>query len=206
MIGAHLSQDARLAPLVARRPGLRAPGAWDGFELAVRAILGQQVTLQAARTLAGRLTAACGTRLDDDDALNRAFPTPTQLAGADLGMMGLTTARAAALKTMARAAAENPRLFEPSASLDEAVARFRALQGVGEWTAQYIALRALREADAFPAADIGLMQGYAGEGQPRPTPKQLTEAAEAWRPWRAYAAQYLWAAHADQKPAKSKAA
>jgi AraC family transcriptional regulator, regulatory protein of adaptative response / DNA-3-methyladenine glycosylase II len=205
-IGAHLAQDARLAPLVARRPGLRVPGAWEGFELGVRAILGQQVTLQAGRTLAGRLTAACGTRLEGDGELTRAFPTPQQVVAADLGMMGLTTARASALKALAAAASADPRLFEQAASLDEAIARFRALPGIGEWTAQYIALRALREADAFPAADIGLMQGYAGEGAPRPTPKQLLEQADAWRPWRAYAAQHLWAAYAEQKPAKSKAA
>ncbi len=214
VIGAHLAQDPRLAPLVAARPGLRTPGAWDGFELAVRAILGQQVTLQAARTLAGRITSAFGSRLEPDPGphpgevglLTRAFPTPAQLAVADLGMMGLTTARAAALKALAAAACEDPRLFEPAASLDEAIARFRALPGIGEWTAQYIALRALREADAFPAADIGLMQGYAGDGQPRPSPKQLLERAEAWRPWRAYAAQHLWAAYADRAPAKPKAA
>ena len=209
-IGAHLAQDPRLAPLVAARPGLRTPGAWDGFELAVRAILGQQVTLQAARTLAGRLTSAFGSRLEPDagdgGALTRAFPTPAQLAQADLGMMGLTTARAAALKALATAACADPRLFEQAASLDEAIARFRALPGIGEWTAQYIALRALREADAFPAADIGLMQGYAGDGQPRPTPKHLLEQAEAWRPWRAYAAQHLWAAYAGRAPAKPKAA
>jgi len=215
-IGEHLSQDARLAPLVARRPGLRTPGCWDGFELAVRAILGQQVTLQAGRTLASRITAAFGARLETGvaagDALTRVFPTPSQLARADLGMMGLTTARAAALKALAVAAADDPRLFEQAASLDEAIARFRALPGIGEWTAQYIALRALREADAFPAADIGLMQGFAcsssglGDGQPRPSPKQLLEQAEAWRPWRAYAAQHLWAAYAERAPAKSKAA
>ncbi|HEX4180005.1 MAG TPA: AlkA N-terminal domain-containing protein [Caulobacteraceae bacterium] len=206
VIGVHLARDPRLAPLVARRPGLRVPGCWDGFELAVRAILGQQITLQGGRTLAGRLTAACGTRLEGEGALSHAFPTPRQLADGDLGMVGLTTARAAALKALAGAALADPRLFEPAASLDEAVARFRALPGVGEWTAQYIALRALREADAFPAADIGLMQGHAAEGEPRPTPKQLLQHAEAWRPWRAYAAQHLWAAYAARKPGKSKAA
>jgi len=207
-IGEHLSQDPRLAPLIARRPGLRTPGCWDCFELAVRAILGQQVTLQAGRTLAGRITVAFGGRLeaDADEALTRVFPTPQQLAGADLSLMGLTTARAAALKALALAAADDPRLFEQAASLDEAVARFRALPGVGEWTAQYIALRALREADAFPAADIGLMQGFAGDGGTRPSPKQLLEQAEAWRPWRAYAAQHLWAAYAERAPVKFKAA
>jgi AraC family transcriptional regulator of adaptative response / DNA-3-methyladenine glycosylase II len=205
VIGEHLSQDPRLAPLVARRPGLRTPGAWEGFELAIRAILGQQVTLQAARTFAGRLTAACGTRLEDGGALTYAFPTPAQLAEADLSLMGLTTARAATLRAMALAVLDDPRLFEQASSLDEAITRFRALPGVGEWTAQYIALRALREADAFPAADIGLMQGYAGEGQARPTPKQLLERAEVWRPWRAYAAQHLWGAYADQKPAQKPA-
>jgi AraC family transcriptional regulator of adaptative response / DNA-3-methyladenine glycosylase II len=117
--------------------------------------------------------------------------------------VGLTTARAAALRALAHAAIADPGLFAPAASLEAAIARFRALPGIGEWTAHYIALRALREADAFPAADIGLMQGFAGEGGTRPSPKALLARAEAWRPWRAYAAQHLWAAYAEQAPLKS---
>lgn len=195
-IGAHLSRDPFLARLVALRPGLRAPGAWDGFELATRAILGQQVTIAAARHLAGRLVALCGETLphvDQAAQLARAFPSATQVATADLGALGMPAARRAALKALAAAALEDPHLFRPFGTVEEAIARLRGIRGVGEWTAQYIALRALREPDAFPASDVGLLRG-ASDGQgARPTPAALLERAEHWRPWRAYAAQHLWA-------------
>jgi AraC family transcriptional regulator of adaptative response / DNA-3-methyladenine glycosylase II len=197
-IGAHLSRDPRLAPLVARRPGLRAPGGWDGFELAVRAVLGQQISLAAARQLAGQLVALCGEPLPADGGgrpgLSHVFPTPERMASADLGRLGMPAARRAALKALAEAAASDPQLFRPFATLDEAVARWRRIAGVGEWTAQYIALRALRETDAFPASDIGLLRGAAVIDGIRPTPAALIDRAEPWRPWRAYAAQHLWAA------------
>jgi AraC family transcriptional regulator of adaptative response / DNA-3-methyladenine glycosylase II len=200
MIGEHLAQDPRLAPLVAARPGLRAPGAWDGFELAVRAILGQQVTVAAARGLAGRLTAAHGERIDDPAAaafgLTHLFPSPERLAGRDIAALGMPAARGGAIERLARAAAADPGLFSPRADLDRAVAALAALPGVGEWTAQYIALRALREPDAFPHADVGLMRALAGPDGVRPSPAQLLARAEAWRPWRAYAAQHLWTADA----------
>ena len=198
-IGRHLSRDALLAPLVAARPGLRAPGAWDGFELAVRAVLGQQITVAGATALAGRLVDAYGDPLPPHLAapgLSHSFPPPQRLAGADIAGLGMPRARAAALSGLAAAAAADPRLFSPLGSLDQAVARLRALPGIGEWTAQYIALRQLREPDAFPAADIGLMravQHLTGEDR-RPTPAALLARAEAWRPWRAYAALHLWSA------------
>jgi AraC family transcriptional regulator of adaptative response / DNA-3-methyladenine glycosylase II len=207
-IGAHLTLDPALAPLVAARPGLRAPGAWDGFELAVRAILGQQVTVVAARTLAGRLTAAHGERLDDPAAaaleLNRLFPTPERLAEADVAAIGLPRARGAAIAALAGRAAADPALFSPRADLTSAVAALAALPGVGEWTAQYIALRALREPDAFPHADLGLIRALAGPDGLRPSATQVLARAEAWRPWRAYAAQHLWAADAIQSQSVSK--
>jgi AraC family transcriptional regulator of adaptative response / DNA-3-methyladenine glycosylase II len=197
-IGAHLSRDPHLAPLVALRPGLRAPGGWDGFELAIRAILGQQVTVAAARRLAGRLVALYGEPLPDDrrgsPGLTHVFPTPQRIAGADLGALGMSVARRTALKALAEAAAADPNLFRPFGTLEEAVARWRTIFGIGEWTAQYIALRALRETDAFPASDIGLLRGAAVIGGTRPTPAGLIDRAEPWRPWRAYAAQHLWAA------------
>lgn len=200
-IGAHLSRDPFLASLVARRPGLRAPGGWDGFELAVRAILGQQVTVVAARRLAGQLVALCGDVLPDTHggppSLTRAFPAPEQVAAADLGALGMPSARRASLKALAEAALADPHLFRPLGTVDEAMARLRTVRGVGEWTAQYIALRALRETDAFPASDIGLLRGAAIEVGTRPTPEELLERAEPWRPWRAYAAQHLWAADAE---------
>ncbi|HEV7367485.1 AlkA N-terminal domain-containing protein [Arenibaculum sp.] len=199
-IGAHLARDPLLAPLVAERPGLRAPGGWDGFELAVRAVLGQQVTVEAARRLAGALVRLCGTPIAaadrGDPALAFAFPTPAQVAAADLSALGMPGARKAALLALAEAVLADPGLFEPLGSVEETVARLRAIRGVGEWTAHYIALRAVREPDAFPASDIGLMRGAAGPDGRRPTATELRGRAEPWRPWRAYAAQHLWTADA----------
>lgn len=196
-IGAHLSKDPFLAPLLAQRPGLRAPGGWDGFELAVRAILGQQVTVLAARQLACKLVALCGEVLPDAaGGLSRTFPSPERVASVDLASMGMPTARRASLKALAEAAMADPHLFRPFGTVEEAIARLRSIRGVGEWTAQYIALRALRETDAFPASDVALLRGAANDAGERPTPEDLLQRAEPWRPWRAYAAQHLWAADA----------
>jgi AraC family transcriptional regulator, regulatory protein of adaptative response / DNA-3-methyladenine glycosylase II len=209
IIAEHLATDPHLAPLLTARPGLRVPGAWDGFELAIRGILGQQITVHAATRLAGKLVAAYGLPIlpsDDPHAppLSYVFPAPDCIADANLGItIGMPSARAAAILGMARSAAANPRLFEPAHNLEEAVSRLRALPGIGEWTAQYIAMRALREPDAFPAADIGLLRALATD-QGRPTPADLLKRAEAWRPWRAYAALHLWTADAA-KPAATKA-
>jgi AraC family transcriptional regulator of adaptative response / DNA-3-methyladenine glycosylase II len=193
-IGAHLSRDPFLARLVAQRPGLRAPGAWDGFELAVRAVLGQQVTVVAARKLAGTLVSVCGESLPEPaGALSRAFPSPEQVAAGDLTALGMPGARRAALKALAEAAQGDPHLFRPFGTIEEAIARLRSIRGIGEWTAQYIALRALRETDAFPASDIGLLRGATRRKGVRPTPAALLRQSEPWRPWRAYAAQHLWA-------------
>jgi AraC family transcriptional regulator of adaptative response / DNA-3-methyladenine glycosylase II len=197
VIGTHLAEDPTLAPLVAARPGLRVAGAWDGFELAVRALLGQQITVTAARGLAGKLVAAYGTPLTgavlEFDGLTHVFPGPERLAAEDLSALGLTRARAAALGSLARAVIADPELFGPRRSLEDAIVKLRALPGVGEWTAQYIAMREMREPDAFPAADIGLMRAMADRKGRRPTPVELLARAERWRPWRAYAAQHLWA-------------
>jgi AraC family transcriptional regulator of adaptative response / DNA-3-methyladenine glycosylase II len=177
-----------------RRPGLRVPGAWDGFELAIRAVLGQQITVAAAIRLAGRLVAAYGEPLADPDRhLTHVFPTPEALADADLAALGMPRSRAATLRGVAAAVIANPDLFGANGDLEAAVARLRSIRGVGEWTAQYIALRQLREPDAFPAADVGLMRAL-GEGQAqRLSAPQMLARAEPWRPWRAYAAQHLWA-------------
>jgi AraC family transcriptional regulator of adaptative response / DNA-3-methyladenine glycosylase II len=199
-IGAHLAEDPALAPLVAARPGLRMPGAWDGFELAVRAVLGQQITVRAAVALAGKLVMACGSPVvaanGDAGGLARIFPHPERLAGADLSMLGMPKARAATLSAIAAAVVADPQIFGPARTLDDAIVQLRALSGVGEWTAQYIAMRAMREPDAFPAADIALLRAMADAGGRRPTPRELLARAEHWRPWRAYAAQHLWAAAA----------
>lgn len=206
-IGAHLARDPRLAPLVAGRPGLRAPGGWSGFELGVRAVLGQQVSVAAARHLARQLVALCGTpvalpegvppRAQPPTRPAYAFPTPAQIVTADLAPLGMPASRKAALRALAEAALADPTLFEAGASLGETVARLRRIRGVGEWTAQYIALRAAGEPDAFPASDAKLLRAGVADG-----PDALLAHAERWRPWRAYAAQHLWSAEpADVRPA-----
>ncbi len=200
-IGAHLAADPLLAQLVAQRPGLRVPGGWDGFELAVRAILGQQVTLAAGRQLANSLVELCGGRLagdliPDHPGLFYVFPTPNQLLAGSLDSLKMPASRKGTLKALAEVATRDPNLFRPFGSVEEAVARLRNIPGIGEWTAQYIALRALHETDAFPASDIGLLRGIAGFGAARPTSTHLLAMAEPWRPWRAYAAQHIWTADA----------
>ncbi len=197
-IASDLGRDPRLAPLVAARPGLRVPGAWDGFELAVRAILGQQVSVVAATTLAGRLVAAFGEPSGDAD-LPVLFPRAEILASADLAGIGLPRARAAAISALAAAVAADPDLLRPVGSLEATTARLTRLPGIGGWTAQYVAMRALREPDAFPHPDIGLLRAMA-TGQGRPSPAELATAAEAWRPWRAYAALHLWTKDAAPWP------
>ncbi len=193
-INTHLCRDPQLAALIAQRPGLRAPGAWDGFELAVRAVLGQQVTIVAARKLAAQLVQLCAQRVQGcGDRLTHAFPDPHALLAADLSTLGMPGARRNALKALAEAALADRDLFRASASIDDTVKRLCAIRGIGEWTAHYIALRAVRETDAFPASDVGLLRAMARDGE-RPTPPQLIARAEIWRPWRAYAAQHLWAA------------
>jgi AraC family transcriptional regulator, regulatory protein of adaptative response / DNA-3-methyladenine glycosylase II len=200
-IAAHLSLDPLLAPMVRRRPGLRVPGAWDPFELAVRAIVGQQITVGAARTLLARLVAAFGEPLDAADAapgLTRAFPRPERLADADLCALGMPRARARALSALSAAVAHEPDLLRAEPDLEGALRRLRALPGIGEWTVQYVALRALRDPDAFPAADLGLLRAVAGSSGVRPSAATLLARAERWRPWRAYAAQHLWTASAER--------
>jgi len=201
-IGAHLATDPVLTPLVTARPGLRVPGAWEGFELAVRAILGQQITVAAATLLAGKLVACYGEPLppaDQHPGLTHVFPTPAQVAAADLAAIGMPGARRAALRSLAAAVVADPQLLGPRNSLEAAIAQLRALPGIGEWTAQYIAMRELREPDAFPAADIGLLRAMAGRDGMRPSPAALLQHAEQWRPWRAYAALHLWASEATAR-------
>ena len=194
-IAAHLRQDLRLAPLVAARPGLRLPGAWDGFELAVRAILGQQITVAAARALAGRLVAAHGAAMRDPaPGLTHVFPSPAAIAAVDPATLGLPRRRAATLVAMATAVTRKPAWLEAGRPLDEVVRDLCGIPGIGAWTAHYIAMRQMRDADAFPAADVALLRSFGNLDGARPTPKELQARAEAWRPWRAYAAQHLWTA------------
>lgn len=193
---APLHADRWMAGLLERHRGLRVPGGWEPFELAVRAVLGQQVTVAAARRLAGQLVELCGSPLPAPLAtpsLIRVFPTAAQVAAADLGALGMPGARRATLRALADAALADAGLLAPG-SLDTVIERLRRIKGIGEWTAHYIALRALRAPDAFPASDAGLLRGAARETGVRPTPAALLARAEAWRPHRAYAAQLLWAA------------
>jgi AraC family transcriptional regulator of adaptative response / DNA-3-methyladenine glycosylase II len=208
-IGAHLARDPALAALIAERPGLRAPGAWDGFELGARAILGQQVSVEAGRRLAGQLVQACGARVSaiesGDVALSSTFPDAARVAESDLGALRMPNARRQALAALARAVLADPALFHPLGTVEETVARLRAIPGIGEWTAQYIAIRAVREPDAFPAGDVALQRGACASDGTRPSSRELLRRAESWRPWRAYAAQHLWAAAAIGTPVSRKA-
>jgi len=197
-IDAHLSGDSGLAPLVAQRPGLRAPGGWDGFETAIRAVLGQQISVSAARRLAGQFVALHGRAVPKSFLIHRdlshVFPTSKRLASASSMGLAMPAARLTALKAVADAAFADPNLFRPFGSVEDTVARLRTIRGIGEWTAQYIALRAIREMDAFPATDIGLLRGATFIEGEKTTSANLLSRAESWRPWRAYAAQHLWAA------------
>jgi AraC family transcriptional regulator of adaptative response / DNA-3-methyladenine glycosylase II len=186
-INAVLAADGLLAPLVAARPGLRVPGAYDGFELAVRAVLGQQVSVPAARTLAGRLAERLGTRLDlAGRSPSVLFPGPADLADADLSGLGLTTARQATLRALAAAVAGGTLELDHGSDPEETAARLAELPGIGPWTISYILMRAVGDPDAFPASDLGLRRALDRLGG-------STARADRWRPWRAYAAVHLWA-------------
>jgi len=192
VIRAHLRSDPALAPAIPPA-GVRVPGAWDPFELGVRALLGQQISVAAARTLAARLVGLCGAPLPGRPrgSITHLFPTPAAVASADLSRVGLTRARTAALLGFATAVASGGLDLTVAASLDEQVARLTALPGIGEWTAHYVAMRALGDPDAFPAGDLGLRRALARGGR-LATPREVAERAEHWRPWRAYAVITLW--------------
>ena len=192
-INSVLETDPHLRPLVRKRPGLRVPGAWEGFELAVRAILGQQVTVKGATTLAGRLVERFGTPLASQtvDGLKALFPTPEVLADAESETIGMPKTRATAIRRLAAAVVDGSINFDPAGDIEESTTRLTHLPGVGDWTAQYIAMRALGEPDAFPTSDLGLLKA-ASTDEHRLTPARLRKRAEAWRPWRAYAAMHLW--------------
>jgi AraC family transcriptional regulator, regulatory protein of adaptative response / DNA-3-methyladenine glycosylase II len=183
-----LAADPALAPLVRSAPGRRVPGAVDGAELAVRAVLGQQVSVAGARTLAGRLTAAHGEPLPEalaDEQLTHAFPTAAAIAAADPAALPLTRARAHALNALCAAVADGSLALDPGADRDATRERLLTLPGIGPWTAEYVAMRALGDPDAFPATDLGVQKALARLGR--------NADPDRWRPWRAYAVQHLWA-------------
>jgi len=192
-IAAQLSGDVIIGGSVIDAPGLRVPGAWDGFEVGVRAILGQQVSVVAATTISGRLASKYGTRIETDDTfgLTHIFPTPERLSRARLTSIGLTKKRAAAVSAFARAVCANPRIVRGNGGLQASIDTLTAIPGIGPWTAHYIAMRALGEPDAFPSGDLVLQRAASRNGAAL-SERALEAISEQWRPWRAYAAMHLW--------------
>jgi AraC family transcriptional regulator of adaptative response / DNA-3-methyladenine glycosylase II len=193
-VAAVLARDGRLRGPVAAQPGLRVLGTVDPAETAIRAVLGQQVSVAAARTLASRLVLAVGKPLDAPAGLvTHAFPGPDAIAEAELESVGLPQARRRTLREIATRLAGGRLDLGPGADRVAAKRELLAIPGVGEWTATYISLRALRDPDAFPAMDIGIRRGARALGLSEEPPALAARAAR-WRPWRSYAAHYLWAA------------
>ena len=186
-IAEHLGTHVLLRARLRKHPGIRTPGAWDGFELAVRAILGQQISVRAATTIAGRIAAMFGSPVADDGGLTRLFPTPAQLANAPLERAGVMPSRAETLRQLARHAAAGTVAFSAGVDQRAATSALRAIPGIGEWTASYIAMRAFGEPDAFPSGDLILRRAAGGC-----TARELERKSQAWRPWRAYAVMLLW--------------
>jgi AraC family transcriptional regulator, regulatory protein of adaptative response / DNA-3-methyladenine glycosylase II len=199
----RLAHDPTIGPLLDARPGLRTPGTWDPFETGVRAIVGQQVTVAAANSVAGRIVQRCGSPVPGlaELGLTHAFPSATTLAVADLDGLGIPRARQDAIRAFARGVAEDEIRLDGSVGLEQLVASIAAIDGLGSWTAQYVALR-LGEPDAFPATDLGLRRAFGSDDR-----RSLAELAERWRPWRSLAATHLWAADdALRAPAAGRAA
>jgi AraC family transcriptional regulator, regulatory protein of adaptative response / DNA-3-methyladenine glycosylase II len=194
-----LKSDPTLVSSVEANPGLRVPGSWNGFELATRAILGQQITVKGATALAGRMVSRFGKPFRVADGLTHLFPAPETLADARLGEIGVTGARAETIRTLARAVCAGEIDFEGVVDSEAFLNRLCEIPGIGKWTAQYVAMRALREPDAFPSTDLGLLRALDLRSS-----RELEERAEAWRPWRAYAAMYLWRMASQRAPLEDK--
>jgi AraC family transcriptional regulator of adaptative response / DNA-3-methyladenine glycosylase II len=182
----HLSADPLLGPVLARHPGVRVPGAWDGFELAVRAVLGQQVSVRAATTIAGRVATQFGTEIRGDPSLTRLFPAPAALADAAIEQAGVLPARARTIRTLAQRVADGAIDFDV-ADTTATLAALREIPGIGPWTTAYIAMRACGDRDAFLTGDRVLRRAAGGLET-----RALDRRAERWRPWRAYAVMLLW--------------
>jgi AraC family transcriptional regulator of adaptative response / DNA-3-methyladenine glycosylase II len=200
-ISQTLKSDPALAERVRLAPGLRVPGCWNGFELATRAIVGQQISVSNATAVAGRIARRFGRPFSGTGKLTHLFPAPEVLAEADLTTVGLTRARAATIRALARAVCEGRIRFEGIVETDAFLARLCEIQGIGTWTAQYVAMRALGEPDAFPAGDLGLLRALNLTSS-----RELERRSEAWRPWRAYATMYLWNGSRGRKVRGNKSA
>jgi AraC family transcriptional regulator of adaptative response / DNA-3-methyladenine glycosylase II len=190
-----LGKDPLLASLLENHPGVRVPGAWDGFELTVRAILGQQISVKAATTIAGRIAKRYGDPVGQPGArrgrsLNRLFPSPERLARGRFNKLGLVQSRIDTIRAVAKAVVSQELCFDGRQSAGDTRDVLLSIKGIGDWTAQYVAMRALRDPDAFPATDLGLLSAL--DPPNRVTPGTLSARAEHWRPWRAYAAMLLW--------------
>jgi 3-methyladenine DNA glycosylase/8-oxoguanine DNA glycosylase len=203
-VAAHLARDPLFLSVIERQPGLRVPGAWDGLELCVRAILGQQITVQAATALCTQLVQSHGVPLPRQLAqshVTHLFPSAQQLAVADLSMLKMPGARRSALTTLANAVRETPHVLAARETLPDTIRALCTLRGIGPWTAHYIALRWLREADAFPEGDVALLRAL-GLLLNRPVnARELVAYVEQFRPYRAYAVLHLWSslAHAPER-------
>jgi AraC family transcriptional regulator, regulatory protein of adaptative response / DNA-3-methyladenine glycosylase II len=192
-VDAALAQDVLLAPLVSSAPGLRVPGTVDGAELALRAVLGQQISVRAARRIAGRLAEAVGEPLaQSHGSLRRTFPSAAAVAAADPNVLPMPAARRRTLQRLAAALAEGRITPDAGADRDEVRRRLLEIPGIGAWTASYILMRAVADTDAFPAGDHGVRQALGRLDRPVGAARAV-ELAEPWRPWRAYAVQHLWA-------------
>jgi 3-methyladenine DNA glycosylase/8-oxoguanine DNA glycosylase len=199
-ITGHLGNDPMLAAVLERFSGLRVPGAWDPFETSVRAILGQQVSVKAATTVSGRIVAAYGEPLEDDnDGRRFLFPSAECLSRARFNKIGITESRARAIRALAGAIHKGSLVFDGAIGLEKAVDRLLELQGIGPWTAHYIAMRAFGEPDAFPSGDLALRRAAMAYEPGLTTEAALIDRAEAWRPWRAYATMYLWADYTERQ-------
>jgi AraC family transcriptional regulator of adaptative response / DNA-3-methyladenine glycosylase II len=195
-VAEHLGRDPLIGALVRAAPGLRVPGSVDGAELAVRAVLGQQISLAAARTAAGRLVAEHGETLPRPrGAVTALFPAAWSLAALDPVRLPMPRARAAALVGLCRALADGELRLDAGADRTEARRRLLALPGIGPWTAGYVAMRALGDPDVFLAEDLGVRHALRRLGGPD-DPRAARALAEAWAPWRSYASQHLWQAPA----------
>jgi AraC family transcriptional regulator of adaptative response / DNA-3-methyladenine glycosylase II len=194
-IRATLGKDKSIKAMLRRNPGIRVPGAWDGFEITIRAILGQQISVKAATTLAGRIAEKYGERLDlpgtnIDGGLSRLFPAAERLMRARFRNIGLVRSRAETIRRVSAAVVRGELQFDVAQDPEEFCDALKSIKGVGDWTAQYVAMRALKNPDAFPGSDLGLLKAFVHPD--RVTPKELITRAEDWRPWRAYAAMLLW--------------